>query len=156
LIHCHPPERFRALRERRLEKRYQTADIRERHRDQYDLEYPSTHRYNCIAGLAGVYWDGGTRILVEAFFRGDRRTAFGKAVAYGRRAVRSTQLYPLYVQPISAGEFPHPSCQEELKRKAIMDGLKHIERTTADLGAFVDLTAEKALVDAFDLNRLLS
>lgn len=134
--------------------------MRERYRDQYDLEYPSTHRYNGIAGLAGVYWDvywdGGTRILVEVFFRGDRSKAFGRAVAYGRPAVRSTQFYPLYVKPISAGEFPHSSCREEFKREAIMDGLKHIERTVADLGAFVDLTAEKALLDALNLTRLLS
>jgi hypothetical protein len=37
-----------------------------------------------------------------------------------------------------------------------MDGLKHIERTVADLGTFVDLTAEKALLDALNLTRLLS
>jgi len=130
--------------------------MRERYRDQYNLEYPSAHRYNDIAGIQAVYWDGGTRILVEICFRGDRSKAFGKAVAHGRPTVRSTQFYPLYVQRISAGEFPHSSCQEKLKREAIMDGLKHIERTVADLGAFVDLTAEKALLDAFNLTRLLS
>jgi hypothetical protein len=76
LIHCHPLERFRRLRERRLETKVPNAHIRERHRDQYDLEYLSTHRYNCIGG---VYWDGGERILVEVFFGGDRRRAFGRA-----------------------------------------------------------------------------
>src|ERR1039457_4884830 len=49
LVHYHPPERFMVLRERRLEQRYPTAHMRERYRDQYDLEYPSTHRYNGIA-----------------------------------------------------------------------------------------------------------
>jgi hypothetical protein len=91
------------------------------------------------------------------FFRGDRRAKYGRAVTDGRHrgTARSSQFYPLYVHGREVGGFPHGSCQDELKREAIIEALEHVERATAEMGVFVDLTAEKALLDALDLTRLL-
>jgi hypothetical protein len=104
-LHRHSPRQFSKLREQRIERTYANPDLRERYRGEFDTSDPAVHRYNDIAGYGEVYWDGGTRILVEIFFRGDRRRKSGQAVAAGRRPqiVSASSFYPLYVQGVEAG-----------------------------------------------------
>src|SRR5436305_1720971 len=81
LIHAHSPQTFAEARERELCRLYTTAATRERYREHYDVFRSPVHRYNDVAGYAEVYWDAGTRILLDFFFKGDMRTTFGKAIA---------------------------------------------------------------------------
>lgn len=157
LLHRHPPGQYSRLRQRKLERIYPNPDRRERYREEFNTSYPANHRYNDIAGYAEIYWDAGTRILVEIFFRGDRTTKFGKAVSAGPRPelFSANRFYPLYEVYEEAGQFSDASCGGGFKRQAIEDGLEHVRTVATGMGCFVDLTHEKLLLDALDIDRLL-
>lgn len=157
LLHRHSPGQFSARRQRRFESIYRNPDRRERYREVFDTSYPANHRYNDIAGYAEIYWDAGTRILVEIFFRGDGRTRFGRAVSVGPRPklFSANRFYPLYVLYKEAGQFSDASCGRGFKRQAIKDGLEHVQTVAISMGCFVDLTHEKLVLDALDIDRLL-
>jgi hypothetical protein len=131
--------------------------MRERYRNEVAASCPPLHRYNDIAGFAELYWDGGTRILVDYFFRGDRSRKFGKQVARswpedGARI--SPGKFYLFALGVESGGIPHETCDANLKRKAILEALREIRIRATDLCCFVDLTHEHELLQAIDINLL--
>lgn len=156
LLHRHSPERFQELRLRRLNSMYSSPRTRERYRDEFDSQFSPIYRYNDVAGYAEIYWDAGTRVLIDLFFRGDLRTKYGKAVACGRRGQISASQFYLYLHCLEAGGIPHLSCSEALKREAIIDGLQRVRAVAADMGCVIDLTHEETLLSAIDVRYLFS
>jgi len=141
---------------------YTTEELRKKYQEEFNVQHPPTH-YNDIAGFAEVYWDGGTRIMLQFFFLGNRRTKFGMAVSAGLESagvrpelVSARQFYPLYVQPIEASGIPNVACCEEVKRQAIIDALDKVAKTAAGMKCYVNLTHERTVLNALTLDRLFS
>jgi len=157
LLHNESPEQFERQRQRRFERMYSNAGARDRYRDEFNQSNPPFHRYNDVAGYAELYWDGGERILGEFYFRGNSRRKYGKAVTNGmRRGIASSRwFYPFHVLYIEVGSAPR-SARECEKRQAIADALEWVRAQANELGCFVDLTHERILLDAIDVNKLFS
>jgi hypothetical protein len=154
-LHRHSPKQFTELRQKQFERECSTVGSRERYSDEHNCS--SNHRYNDIAGFAEVYWDGGTRILIELFFRGDRRTRYGRTVTAGmsRARVKNSRFYSFYPTYAEAGGIPHPQWSDEQeKRQAIMDALEFVRRIATENGCFVDISREQVLLAVIDINRL--
>ncbi len=124
-------------------------------RDTYAAEHAPEHRYNDIAGFAEVYWDGGTRILVDCWVRGNGRTRYGQRVQATRPQNRlsRTQFY-LYVSMGNGGMFADLPGEDDQKQ-AVLDALDAVERIVKDLKCYVDLSEERRLVKHVDFTAYL-
>ena len=155
LLHLHSPDRFRQMWERRFQHSYSTAEMRELYREEFIASHPTTHRYNDIAGFAEVYWDGGTRILVDYYFRGLKRRGFGDVVkAHWGDRIASSGFYR--IPYIEIGGVPSRECGETTIREAIVEALEKVRTTGQDWNFFVDLTHELMLLQAIDVGWLFS
>jgi hypothetical protein len=157
LLHGYSPEQFERRRQRRFERMYSDPGARERYQDEFNQSDPPFHRYNDVAGYAELYWDGGERILGELYIRGDRSRKYGKTVTNRmRRGITSPRwFYPFHVLYIEVGSVSRGARECE-NRQAIADALEWVRVQATDLGCFVDLTHERILLDAIDVNKLFS
>ena len=158
LFHDHSPERFEALRQRRFKELFSSPRARERFRDAYVGGFPPFHRYNDVAGYAELYWDGEERLLAEFYFRGNRTRKYGKAVTESmqwKEMVSSHRFYPMQVLYLEAGSVSKYAKESE-NRQAILESLEWLSAQATKLGCFIDLTHEKTLLDAIDVNKLFS
>ncbi len=124
-------------------------------RDTYATEHAPEHRYNDIAGFAEGYWDGGTRILVDCWVRGNGRTRYGQRVQATRPQNRlyRNQFY-LYVSMGNGGMFADLPGEED-RKQAVLDALDAVERIVKDLKCYVDLSEERRLVRHIDFTAYL-
>jgi len=155
LLNLHSPKRFRSNWERRFLRSYSSSLLRERYRDEFLVSHPTSHRYNDIAGFAELYWDGGTRILVQYYLRGLKRRKFTDTVtAHWGSNVFGSGFYS--IPYCEVGGVPHRTCSGDLKRRAILDAMERVQSTADDWGCYLELTNEKRLLNALDIDLWLS
>jgi hypothetical protein len=160
ILHRHSPETF----DRKWEQSFRhnisgapsslTQKDEDRMRNYFSASGPRIHRYNDIAGFAEVYWDGGTRILVDYYFLGDQRTKYGQAVAKRWPYMTSGNKYYMWQHMASGGSFIAGDTALK-KRRALHEALDAVSAQAKQFGCYVDLTTEQEIANCIDVNKLL-
>lgn len=156
LIHRRSPGRFQQDWERQFRRHYphrREEAVERRNRERFASAYPPIHRYNDIAGFAEIYWDAGTSLQINLYFRGDRRTRYGRSIAQNRDGTVSARNYYLYDHRIQGGFVP-PRRSDILDRQAFLDAFREVRRIANRLRCFVDLRHEEAILGCFDFRAL--
>jgi hypothetical protein len=109
-------------------------EVEEQARRGFRSSRPILHRFNDLVGFAEVYWDCGTRIMVDYYFRRGRTRYYGVA----RSMVEIARI--------------HPTDSAESKRQAILRALEDVQKTASEASYFVDTSPERAIVQTLDVD----
>lgn len=157
LIQHRPPEEFSRI-EKAIGEKYvsdvQDPELKEQARRRFRSSRPILHRFNDLVGFAEVYWDRGTRIMVDYYFRGDGRTRYGHRILSRGRSNMSREWfypYPFMIQ-VSA---IHRGDDAKARRQAILRALDHVEETAREVLCFANTSHERAIVQALDVDAFL-
>lgn len=157
------PKRFHSARGKRVEQAYADRMMwfaqrpflrfdKDAERRRIEQDEGGFHRLDDLIGFAEVYWDGGSRFMVDVWCKFDRRTKWGRFPDGQPLSPKST--YHLKVPGAEGGDFPlHNSTLEE-KRQALHGALDWIERFAKAERFFVDVTPERKLANCLDLNAI--
>jgi hypothetical protein len=158
LIQHHSPEDFKKTEmatEDREFKDYgagvKDAELEGQARSRYRSSRPILHRFNDLVGFAEVYWDRGTRIMVDCYFRGDRRTRYGERIQSRSTGGVSREWFYAYA-PMTEMARIHPGDDVEARRQAILRALDYVEETAQEVLCFADTSPECAIVQALDVD----
>jgi hypothetical protein len=99
----------------------------------YFASNPRAFPYNDLYGFVDVYWDGGTRILANAYFRGDARRRAGKVLRTRWNVGRLKGAgYYLHSHMRELAWFPRHADDERI-RTALLEALLEVERLAREL-----------------------
>ena len=157
ILHRHSPTKFDRQWEQTFKRSISpdlTPETEDRMRNFYSTSNPKIYRYNDIAGFAEIYWDGGTRILVDYYFLGDRRTKYGQAVAKLWPSKTSGNKYYMWQCMASGGSFIDGDNALK-KRTALYEALDAVSAQVKKFGCYVDLTTEREIANCIDVKKLL-
>ena len=156
LLHRHSPSAFDQLWERRYQKECPpnlTDEEKERRLIRHQTADPRIHKYNDIAGFAEVYWDSGSRMLIDYYFIGDRRTRYGRTVWASQAGFTSAHKFYLHSASVNSGSFFLGEDDVEKKRNAVFEALDALERKAKQLNCYVDTTAEREITRCLDVSK---
>lgn len=154
LFHRHSPAVFNRRWEKRSRATIPPTGLEEASERLYYGLNPKVHRYNDIAGFAEIYWDLGTRILANYYFRGDRRTKYGRQIGNQLGVPVSGKHYYLLYNMVEEASFVSASVSE--KRNALLAALQRVKETGKRLGCFVDLRTEISIAKCLNVEKYMS
>ena len=116
---------------------------------------PPTYPYNDIYGFFEIFWDGGTRVLANCYFRGDARRRAGRRLraAAGGQDLRSQGFF-LHWHRKELAWLPNTPSPQSIRRVLSM-ALDRVDDAAKDLGGVAHLDHARTMLPHVNWDALM-